>query len=87
MFDTQNKCRKFCADEPSNSVGQTLTSPMADPTPVKNVKRQGMTTDKARAFHNVKARIHAVTEVIGDANDEYKVLLNKNERGLKRGTD
>ena len=34
---------------------QMLMSPMANPTPVKNVKRQGMTTNKACAFHHVKA--------------------------------
>ena len=53
---------------------QTSMSPMADPTLVKNVRTQGMTTDKACAFHHVKAQIHAPTKVIGDANDEYKEL-------------
>ena len=84
MFDTQNECRKFRADEPSNSFGQTSSSPMADPTPVKNVTRQGMTTDEARAFHQVKARIHAVTEVINDATKEFAKLLEVWKKGTQQ---
>ena len=53
---------------------------MADPTPVKNVKRQGMTTDEARAFHQVKAQIHAVTEIIGDARNDYKRLFEVHKK-------
>ena len=86
-FVTQNECPKFHEGEPSNYVGQTLTSPMVDPTPVKNMKRQGVTTDEACTFHNVKAWVHTVTKVIGDANDEYKVLLDKNECGTERRRD
>ena len=50
-------------------------SPMDDPTLVKNLTRQGMTTDEACAFHNVKAQIHALAEVIGDSNNEETELF------------
>ena len=45
---------------------QTLMSPMADPTPVKNAKTQEM----------MKAQIHTLTEAISDASNEYTELSN-----------
>ena len=48
---------------------------MANPTLVKNVKTQGMTTDKACAFHQVKVWIQVLIEVINDASDEYTKLF------------
>ena len=49
--------------------------PMVDPTPVKNMKTQGMTTDKTRSFHHAKAQSCALNKVIGDANNENTELF------------